>query len=113
MCSSDLGLGGTFKSALALYRLLYGRPEDDFRMETARFDAMLGRYIADAPPAEHDTVLLMRAAPERLHTLLPGLILADEFLHALGCDAVTYSDSGVREGFLYSEILPDGRKGRA
>lgn len=105
MAVTACGIGGTFKSALALYRLLYDRPEDDVRMETSRFDAMLGRYISDAPPAEHDTVLLMRAAPDRIHTLLPGLILADELLHALGCDAVEYSDSGVREGYLYSEIL--------
>ena len=48
---------------------------------------------------------LMLASPDRIHTLLPGLILADVLTSALNCREVVYSDSGVREGYLYSEIL--------
>lgn len=99
------GLGGTFKSACALYQKMYSTPEDDTRMEQSRFREMIAHYVSDAPPKEEDAVRLMLAAPDRIHTLLPGLILADELTAELNCKEVIYSDSGVREGYLYSEML--------
>lgn len=99
------GIGGTFKGTAALYRLMYGLPEDETCMDAKRFGEMLAHYISADPPKEEDAVRLMLAAPDRVHTLLPGLILADVLVTALGCREVVYSDSGVREGYLYSEIL--------
>lgn len=99
------GLGGTFKSACALYQRMYLTAEDDTRMEQNRFGEMIAHYVSDAPLKEEDAVRLMLAAPDRIHTLLPGLILADVLTGALNCKEVIYSDSGVREGYLYSEIL--------
>ena len=99
------GLGGTFKSACALYQKMYSTQEDDTRMEQSRFREMIAHYVSDTPPKEEDAVRLMLAAPDRIHTLLPGLILADELTAELNCTEVVYSDSGVREGYLYTEIL--------
>ena len=75
------------------------------RMEQKRFGEMIAHYVSDAPLAEEDAARLMVVAPDRIHTLLPGLILADVLTQKLGCQEVVYSDSGVREGYLYSEIL--------
>ena len=99
------GLGGTFKGTSALYQRMYDVHEDDTRMEQQRFGEIIAHYVSDAPLAEEDAVRLMLAAPDRIHTLLPGLILADVLTQKLGCREVIYSDSGVREGYLYSEIL--------
>ena len=102
---SACGLGGTFKGTWALYRSMYDLGTDDARMETRRFAEMIGRYVSGAPLAEEDAERLMIAAPDRIHTLFPGLILADALAEKLGCREMVYSDSGVREGYLYSEIL--------
>ena len=99
------GIGGTFKGASALYRLMYGLEENETRMETRRFGDILKHYVSDAPLAEEDAERLMLAAPDRIHTLFSGLILADTLMQKLGCREIVYSDSGVREGYLYSEIL--------
>lgn len=99
------GLGGTFKGTCSLYQKMYSTPEDDTRMEQRRFSEMIAHYVSYTPPKEEDAVRLMLATPDRIHTLLPGLILADALTTALGCTEVIYSDSGVREGYLYSEIL--------
>lgn len=99
------GIGGTFKGTCALYRMMYDLPEDTTRMDPRRFGAMLAHYVSPTPPKEEDAVRLMLATPDRIHTLLPGLILADVLTEALNCREVVYSDSGVREGYLYSEIL--------
>lgn len=102
---SACGIGGTFKGACALYRLMYDLPAETTCMDPHRFGLILSHYITPHPPKEEDAVRLMLAAPDRIHTLLPGLILADALTSALGCREVVYSDSGVREGYLYSEIL--------
>lgn len=99
------GIGGTFKGTCALYRLMYGLKEDETRMDPKRFGEILSHYVTHHPPKEEDAVRLMLATPDRIHTLLPGLILADVLTEALRCAEVIYSDSGVREGYLYSEIL--------
>ncbi len=99
------GIGGTFKGTCALYRSMYDLPEDETRMDPKRFGEILAHYVSQNPPKEEDAVRLMLATPDRIHTLLPGLILADVLAAALNCREVVYSDSGVREGYLYSEIL--------
>ena len=99
------GIGGTFKGTCALYRMMYDLPEETTSMDPRRFGAMLAHYVSPTPPKEEDAVRLMLATPDRIHTLLPGLILADVLTEALNCREVVYSDSGVREGYLYSEIL--------
>ena len=99
------GIGGTFKGTCALYRMMYDLPEETTRMDPRRFGAILAHYVTPHPPKEEDAVRLRLATPDRIHTLLPGLILADVLTEALNCREVVYSDSGVREGYLYSEIL--------
>ncbi len=61
--------------------------------------------MRDRALPQEDVVLLMRAVPDRLPTILPGLVVADVIAKRFGAQRITYSDSGVREGFIYSEII--------
>lgn len=100
------GIGGTFKSGLALYRAVYGKSAgDDLTMEAARLLELIERFVRDRALPQEDVVLLMRAVPDRLPTILPGLVVADVIAKRFGAQRITYSDSGVREGFIYSEII--------
>lgn len=100
------GIGGTFKSGLALYRAVYGEGAgDDLTMEAARLPELIERFVRDRALPQEDVVLLMRAVPDRLPTILPGLVVADVIAKRFGAQRITYSDSGVREGFIYSEII--------
>lgn len=100
------GIGGTFKSGFALYRAVYGKSAgDDLTMEAARLPELIERFVRDRALPQEDVVLLMRAVPDRLPTILPGLVVADVIAKRFGAQRITYSDSGVREGFIYSEII--------
>lgn len=100
------GIGGTFKSGLALYRAVYGKSAgDDLTMEAARLPELIERFVRDRALPQEDVVLLMRAVPDRLPTILQGLVVADVIAKRFGAQRITYSDSGVREGFIYSEII--------
>ena len=99
------GIGGTFKGAMALYNAMYGMPKRNMRMDVKRINDILQRFQRDHELIVPDKVLLMRTVPERMHTFMPGLVIADVLAKRFGSYQIIYSDSGVREGYIYSKIL--------
>lgn len=49
--------------------------------------------------------LMLRATPDRLHTIIPGMIAVRAVMRAADCQKVVVSRTGVREGYLYSRVL--------
>lgn len=101
------GIGGTLKSTSELYRRLY-QSDEAAPLLVSQFKEIINRYSGNVPEA--DLALIFLAAPDRLHTLFPGMIIAEAVAERLGSRTLLYSDSGVREGYLYAEILPRVRK---
>ena len=98
------GIGGTFKGALSLYNAIFaGR--GNHSMEAARLPEMIQRFCRDGALSQQDTILLMKTVPERMHTIIPGLVIADVLAGRFGSAQITYSDSGVREGYIYDQII--------
>lgn len=99
------GIGGTFKGAMALYNAMYGLTKKNMRMEVRRLRDILKRFLRDNELIVPDKILLMRTVPERMHTFMPGLIIADVLAKRFGTSTIIYSDSGVREGYIYSKLM--------
>ncbi len=99
------GIGGTFKGAMALYNAMYGMPRRNMRMDVKRIHDILQHFQRDHELIVPDKVLLMRTVPERMHTFMPGLVIADVLAKRFGSYQIIYSDSGVREGYIYSKIM--------
>lgn len=78
----------------------------DRAFSVADLSELIDRFTPEGDIPEDDLALLLKTEPDRIHTLIPGLILARALFSRLGTETVIYSDSGVREGFLYREILP-------
>lgn len=100
------GIGGTFKGARAVYNACFDGAKSNQTMNTEKLSTLISRFAVGRNISEKELLLLLRADPDRIHTLLPGLIIAETLFRRFGTDHVVYSDSGVREGFLYSEIIP-------
>lgn len=49
--------------------------------------------------------VITRVAPERLHTIMPGLCAFSRIIKFSGCKTVTVSRNGVREGYLNEYVL--------
>ena len=99
------GIGGTFKGAMALYNAMYGMPRKNMRMDVRRIHDILQHFQRDHELIVPDKILLMKNVPERMHTFMPGLVIADVLAKRFGSNQIIYSDSGVREGYIYSKIL--------
>lgn len=99
------GIGGTFKSGLALYNAVYDMPMENLTIDARALPELVRRFTSDRDLPQDDVILLMRAVPDRLPTILPGLTIAHVVCQHFGATRITYSDSGVREGYIYSEII--------
>ena len=99
-----VGLGGVLSSASRLHALLY-LDEPQRCIAAAALAPMIAMLGSGRPLEERDTALLLRAAPDRLHNIVPGMIIARVLAETFAAEDITCSDGGVREGYIRAEIL--------
>lgn len=56
---------------------------------------------------------ILRIAPDRVHTLLPGALILRVIARAYGCETVSTSPYGVREGYLSWRLEEESRTGES
>ena len=49
---------------------------------------------------------VLRSVPERVHTVIPGMVILQSAADYFGCSSVWVSSWGVREGYLLDRVLP-------
>ena len=99
-----VGLGGVLSSASRMHGLLY--PDETPRLlRVAHFPAMIEMFGSGASLSEERTAVLLRSAPDRLHTIVPGMVIAYTLAEIFAAEDILYSDSGVREGYIWKEII--------
>ena len=98
------GVGGTARGALALYRGMVGKPGAE-GYDTQFFSKVL-RQAQDNP--KKLTRRILKIAPERIHTMLPGIALLSAAAELYGSRTVVTSKYGVREGYMLSILESRG-----
>lgn len=96
------GVGGTARAACKAANLAFGRSQD-CRSLTGRELHELLKILKKADRKALD--LLLKAAPDRVHTLIPGLIVLDTVARYYALEELTVSPRGVREGYLQDRVL--------
>ena len=107
---SIAGIGGTFKGASALYNAMFNQPASNNRMEVRRLKTIIATFQQDQGMTQEMAIMLMRTVPDRINTIIPGLIIADVLARRFQSKVITYSDSGVREGYIYDQIIGKSNK---
>ena len=95
------GVGGTARAACKLANLCFQRPRDN-RLLPAQDLRVLCKRMKD--PSQEDLRLLLKCAPDRIHTLIPGMLALDTVARVFQLQDITVSPCGVREGYLHSKI---------
>ena len=99
-----VGMGGVLSSASRMHALLH--PEEPLRLLPAdALPQMIAMFGSGRLLTEADTAVLLRAAPDRLHNIVPGMIIASALAETFAAVDIRYSDSGVREGYIWKEII--------
>lgn len=102
-CSVASGVGGSVRAASRL-RDTWCPDERGPRANVTRdqVKAVLDFVAYDPHRASRD---ILRVAPERAHTCIPGLLVVETVMDAFGAAELEVHEFGVREGYLLAHVL--------
>ena len=100
------GVGGTCRASCALSDELCEEQAGYAGYPCRRIGKMLKLLKKDR---ERLIRAIIKTAPDRLHTLLPGLAILEAVASRFGCDEFSASPYGVREGYLMYQLEEGGR----
>ena len=96
-------VGGTARAALRLCQKRFGLSEDCQTFTREQLDDLSGQLCRSGK----DTAdLILRYEPERIHTLVPGVMVLQYLTDRYDVKDITVSHYGVREGYLRRRIQP-------
>lgn len=100
--SNICGVGGTVRSTLKLQNGIYGYSSQN----TIIHGENIGKMIKSLQTPQKNTYrTILKTAPDRIHTILPGMIILKTFITSFNVKSIQVSKAGVREGYLYQKIL--------
>ncbi|OON99670.1 MAG: hypothetical protein ATN35_11515 [Epulopiscium sp. Nele67-Bin004] len=94
-----LGIGGSIRTIKKMCAKKYGITEQYFEYE--RLSEIL-KFVRDNKKQGSD--LILKVAPERVHTAVPGMIIMNEIAKYVKAEKIIVSNFGIREGYLYNKI---------
>ena len=103
-----VGVGGTARAALKLARHYYKMSDDCRSMTAGQLDGLC-KFLRSGKKGASDLILRLEA--ERIHTLVPGLLILQHVFHLFGAQQLIISSYGVREGYLSQRILQTNTPG--
>lgn len=101
-CDTLYGIGGSVRAAAKMYAEAYGNGEKPEGLAREDVDAIIEACLADPDAFAHTA---LKAAPDRIHTLVPGCLIIRRLLDDFGAQELSIRKKGVREGYLIERML--------
>ena len=95
------GIGGTMRMARKVAAELGAEPVGKRLLSLSDIDLILGTFQNDEATLQR---IMLEINPARMHTFLPGCVIAREIMIASNIDTAVIAKSGVREGYLLSKM---------
>lgn len=96
-------VGGSARASLKFYNEYYKLDSYNTTMQKDKFNSMLKEVIEEEPIEILGSILEVK--PDRIHTLLPGMAILNRVAKYFYCSEISVSQTGVREGYVYSKLL--------
>ncbi len=96
------GVGGTARAVLKIAGACLDRPADERCLTPKQLHKLVGILSKRDVRARK---LILNACPDRLHTILPGIVLMEAVCERLQAQELYISRYGVREGYLCRQLL--------
>jgi len=103
------GVGGSIRAAGKINNYLFNLPPDTDEIKAPNVKKMIKLLENDE---EDDLIssetlnILLKTVPDRIETILPGMIILHTLIKYFKSETIVVSKSGVREGYLYQNIIP-------
>ncbi len=95
-------VGGTARACLRMTRAVYGLPETVNRISARQVEDLCTLLTGSQKRAAD---LILKQEPDRIHTMIPGLLILRHLVEGFGAGEIVVSKYGVREGYLCKKIL--------
>lgn len=96
-------VGGSARASLKFYNDYYDMPSSNASMDADKLNSMLKEIIDRDFKTNLDSILSVKA--DRIHTLLPGMVILNRLSKYFYCQQINISQTGVREGYVYTKLL--------
>lgn len=96
-------VGGTARAACKLINRKLGMPSQNRHFSTKILQSLLHQFHGSEKKV---FAPILQVAPDRIHTLVPGMILLKTIAKHYNASEITVSETGVREGYL-TAVLAD------
>lgn len=94
--------GGTARAVLKMIRKICPDKEADQEVTIQEIRTLTDYFKV----SKKQTVdLILRTEPERIHTMIPGLLILNYFAERCGAENIYIGKYGVREGYLWKNII--------
>lgn len=95
-------VGGTGRAALKLYNEIYEKDSHNRVMESEKMEHLIIRF--EEMNIREIMNELLEVKPERIHTLVPGMIMLNQVRRRCGTPWILVSETGVREGYIHYNL---------
>ncbi len=96
------GIGGTIRGISKLNNSIYHLPNNNINIETSHIKELL----LSVKNSHRETLRpILRNIPDRIHTIIPGMIIIDTIADYFNSQNILLSKYGIREGYLYERII--------
>lgn len=97
-----VGIGGTIRAVKNMNNDMFGLPRQNDRVPAKKLPLLLDEFHDE----EKSTLKkVLDVAPDRIHTLIPGMLILDTICRNFCCNEILVSGYGVREGYLYKKVV--------
>lgn len=95
------GVGGTTRAACKLVNDYFDLPLTNRSLDQNQLKKLLKSFYHDKDGVER----ILRVVPDRIHTIIPGMIILRTIAKYYDCKEIVISEYGVREGYLIKTVI--------
>ena len=99
-------VGGTARACLKLYNEIYDKESGNVIITMDGLKKLINTLMS--MPDREKMKLILKVKADRVHTLIPGMIILYRISKYFYADIIRISMTGIREGFVYHRILGRG-----
>lgn len=96
------GVGGTSRAVCKLVNDYFDIPLSNRRIDLDQMKLLMNSFYDEEDGVDR----ILRIVPERIHTIIPGMLLLRTIAKFYCCKEIIVSEYGVREGYLIRTVLP-------
>lgn len=97
-----IGVGGTARAVMKIAQKVFGLSENCCRISKEQLNELCGLLCRCDKEA---TDLILKLEADRIHTLIPGLMILQHIFDSFDSDELIVSKYGVREGYLWQKLM--------